>query len=141
MSIDCSDLKNGLYMIQATFSTNKKSTFCTYINNGDVYLCSAESMTNSEYNKFVERREKIYNFMDLYNVKTTNTVDTSNLCYPWNDRKGWNSDTKEWIDMSNKIVKKDWSKSRKVFAFHEWMCENLAYDFYKCKKPYSFLKR
>lgn len=132
MSIDCSDLKNGLYVIQIEFSTGKRPGIAVYVNNNDVYLCSLESMTNSEYNKFVERREKIYDLMDLYNVKTTNTVDTSNLCYPWNDRQGRNSDTQDWINMSNKIVEKDWSKSRKVFAFHEWMCENLAYDYYKC---------
>ena len=131
MSIDCSDLKNGLYVIQIEFSTGKRPGIAVYVNNNDVYLCSLESMTNSEYNKFVERREKIYDLMDLYNVKTTNTVDTSNLCYPWNDKLGMNSDTKKWIALSNEIVEKDWSKSRKVFAFHEWMCENLAYDFYK----------
>ena len=131
MYVDCSDLSNGMYAIQAVYSTGKKLATCIYVNDGEVWLCSTESMTNTEYNKFKARREKIYEMMDLYNVKTTNTVDTSNLCFPWNDRAGDNSDTQDWIDFSYKIVNKDWSDSRKVFAFHEWMCENLAYDYYK----------
>ena len=131
MYVDCSDLSNGMYAIQAAFSNSNKSTVIVYVNDGDVWLCSAEGMTNTEYNKFKARREHIYEMMDLYNVKPTNTVDTSNLCFPWNDRAGLNSDTQDWINVSNQIVKPEWSKSRKMFAIHEWMSENLAYDWYK----------
>lgn len=137
-SIDLSKYNNGVYAIRATFSSNKKPSIAIYINDGKAYLCSVEKMTKTEYNKFKSRRETIWKLMDKENITPENSIATDILCYPWNDEIGMNSDTPKWIKLSNKITKPKWSDSRKLFAIHEWMSENLAYDYYKInvlKKP------
>lgn len=137
-SIDLSKYNNGVYAIRATFSSNKKPVIIAYVNDGKTYLCSAEKMTKTEYNKFKSRRETIWKLMDKENITPENSIATDILCYPWNDEIGMNNDTPKWIKLSNKITKPEWSDSRKLFAIHEWMSENLAYDYYKSnvlKKP------
>ncbi len=126
-----SKYSNGVYAIRATFSNNKKPAIIAYVNNGKTYLCSVERMTTTEYNTFKSRRETIWKLMDKENITPENSIATDILCYPWNDEYGRNSDTSKWIKLSNKITKSEWSDSRKLFAIHEWMCKNLAYDHYK----------
>lgn len=129
--LDCSNLENGMYLLYATFSNNKKPSIAFYVNEGKVYLCSTERMTAYDLKRFQERRDLIQSLMLEYGVTPENSVSTENLCYPWNDQKGHNSDTPKWRALSNEITESDWSDGRKLFAFHEWMCENLAYDYYK----------
>lgn len=133
MTLDTTGYANGLYAIRVTYSNNKKPALMFYVNDGKTHLCSAELMTNDELTAFKTRRDTIDKLLAAKNLTPDNCTDTSNLCYPHCDRYGDNSDTQEWMSLSFEITKPEWSDARKVFAIHEWMCENLAYDFYKVK--------
>lgn len=133
MTLDTTGYANGLYAIKVTFSNGKKSSVMFYVNDGKTYLCSMESMTNSELTAFKTRRNTIDKLLAKKNLTPDNCTDTSNLSYPHCDRYGYNSDTQEWMSLSFEITKPEWSDARKVFAIHEWMCENLAYDFYRSR--------
>ena len=136
MALDVSGYDNGLYSIRATFSNDKKVALYFYVNGDEVFLCSIDAMTDIELQEFNKRRHTVSTLLKKKNLTPENSLDTSNLCYPWNDREGWNSDTDDWAKFSYKITKPEWSDARKLFAMHEWMCDNLAYDYYK----YSVLK-
>lgn len=131
MTLDTTGYANGLYSIRVTYSNNKKLALMFYVNDGKTYLCSADTMTNSELTAFKTRRDTIDKLLANKNLTPDNCTDTSNLSYPHCDRYGYNSDTQEWITLSFEITKPEWSDARKMFAIHEWMCENLAYDYYR----------
>lgn len=127
MKLDMSSYENGLYTIRATWSDSHKSEIFIYVNDGSVMLCSVETMSDSELSDFTSRRDRIDYLLELQKITPENATDTSNLCYPWLNQ----IETDLWMELSDEITKDDWSDSRKLFAFHEWMCENLAYDNYK----------
>ncbi|MBQ5319384.1 MAG: transglutaminase domain-containing protein [Oscillospiraceae bacterium] len=128
--LDMSSYANGLYAISTTWSNNQTSIVFMYANDGSVKLCSVETMSNSELEDFKARRDRIDYLLELQNITPENAIDTSDLCYPWLNQ----IETDLWMDLSDDIIKENWSESRKLFAFHEWMCENLAYDNYKADK-------
>ena len=127
--LDMSAYQNGLYAIRAIWSDNNESCIFIYVTDGSVKLCSGEAMTNAEFENFRARRERIDYLLELQKITPENSIDTSNLCYPWLNQ----IETDLWIDLSDEITEDDWSDARKLFAFHEWMCENLAYDNYKAE--------
>ena len=129
MKLDMSSYANGLYTIRAEWSDNHTSAIFIYVNDGTVKLCSAETMSNSELEDFRSRRDRIDYLLELQNITPENAIDTSELCYPWLNQ----IETDLWMELSDDITEENWSKSRKLFAFHEWMCENLAYDNYKAE--------
>ena len=127
--LDMSSYENGLYAICATWSNNQKSSVFLYVNGNSVKLCSVETMSNSELKDFRARRDRIDYLLELQNITPENSIDTSDLCYPWLNQ----IETDLWINLSDDITEENWSEARKLFAFHEWMCENLAYDNYKAE--------
>ena len=131
MTFDTSDYANGLYAIRAKFSYGKGIALLFYVNDGKTYLCSGQEMTDSELTAFKTRRSTTDKLLAKKNLTPDNCTDTSNLSYPHCDKYGNNSDTQEWMGLSFDITKPEWSDARKMFAIHEWMSENLAYDHYR----------
>jgi len=127
--LDMSSYGNGLYAIRAAWSDGIQADIFVYVNDGSVKLCSGETMSSTEFELFKGRRDKIDYLLELQNITPQNAVETSNLCYPWLNQ----IETDLWMDLSDEIVEDKWSDSRKLFALHEWMCENLAYDNYKAE--------
>ncbi len=131
MTLDTTGYANGVYAIRATFSGGKNISLLFYVNGGKTYLCSGETMTDSELTAFETRRNAVDTLLAKKNLTPDNCIDTSNLSYPHCDKYGNNSDTQEWMGLSFDITKPEWSDARKMFAIHEWMSENLAYDHYR----------
>lgn len=133
-AIDISNYANGLYRIKTTFSNKKNAYFYFYVNGSKAYTCSLLSMTDDEYKKFSAHRERIDTLVDLYNASPENSLDMTQLCYPVHEElyKSINArcDVERWVELSHEIVNDNMSDDAKVFAFHEWMTKNLAYDSY-----------
>lgn len=129
---DISKLSNGLYRLRTKFSTNKTLDLYFLINGNTAYLCSAEGLTSSQIKSYRDRREKIYQLIKAEGITVNDCLDTSQLCYPcypYSDK--YRCDTQRWIDLSNQICKSSWTAEHKLYAIHEWMTANLAYDYYR----------
>ena len=135
--LDTSKYANGLYKIEVniTYNSNQKETpfMYFYVNNGKTYLCSYATMNQNRADAFISRRKLTQKLIKEAGVTPENSTGISNLCYPWHPEIGRN-DVANWAALSNTIVKSEWSDGLKVFAFHEWMTKNLAYDYYKVDK-------
>lgn len=125
-SIDLSKLENGRYIIRITFSNDKTASAYFYVNGKKTYTCVSMSMSNNKYNEIKARRDRIDKLIEVYEVTPENQTDTSELVYPVDD----NPDVEYWKKLSHKLADKYESDDAKVFAFHEWMSENLSYDYY-----------
>lgn len=133
-ALDISNYANGLYRVKVTFSNKKYGALYFYVNGGKAYTCSTMTMSDSEYKKFKARRERIDTLVDLYDASPENSLDMTQLCYPIHEElyKGYNArcDVERWAELSHEIVNDNMPNDAKVFAFHEWMTNNLAYDEY-----------
>lgn len=146
-ALDISDYANGLYRVKVTFSNKKYGALYFYVNGGKAYTCSTMTMSDSEYKKFTAHRERIDTLVDLYDASPENSLDMTQLCYPIHEElyKGHNArcDVERWAKLSHEIVNDNMPDDAKVFAFHEWMTKNLAYDNYsaytlKVGRMYSY---
>ncbi len=134
--LDTSKLANGLYKLEAEISLkndkiNNKPFMYFYVNNGKTYLCAYTVMTEKRIKtEIIERRTLNERLIKEAGVTPENSDSIEQLCFPWHPEVGRN-DVSNWAALSETIVKEEWSDGLKVFAFHEWMTKNLAYDYYK----------
>lgn len=147
-ALDISNYTNGLYIIKITFSNKKNAYFYFYVNGNKTYTCSLMSMSDDEYKKFKAHRERIDTLVDLYDTSPENSLDMTQLCYPMHEElyKECNArcDVERWAKLSHEIVNDNMPNDAKVFAFHEWMTKNFAYDSYSaytlgsCNRMYAY---
>lgn len=135
-TIDTRKYSNGLYRINATFSTKETFHIYFYMNDGKAYLCDIAGGSRKTY--IEERRTAFADAIKEAKVTPKNSLTTKDIYYPF---KAFNSDyrcdTDRWIKVSNGIVKDDWSDERKVYAFCEWIAKNIAYDEFKYNETYG----
>lgn len=129
-SIGIAKFENGLYRFNAMFSTKEIFRIYFYVNGGKAYLCDIAAGGRKTY---IERKRNALNdAIKAAKVTPKNSLTLDGVCYPF---KAFNSnyrcDTDRWVEVSNNIVNDDWSDSRKVYAFCEWIAKNIAYDQYK----------
>lgn len=129
--INCENQDEGLYMITAEFSNDTETCLAFYIDDDFVTLCSHEIASPSKIRRFNNRREIIANLLDDNNIIPEEETDFENACYPWSDKIGHNNEVSKWKELSHEITNDRQSNSQKLFAIHEWMCENLAYDYFR----------
>lgn len=131
-SYDISSLTNGLYRLRTRLSTRRDLDLYFYVNGDEAFLCSADCLSTSDIAAAKARREKIYTLLNTNGLTLSDYTDTSELCYPYYPYDSrYACDTQKWIDLSNQICRSDWSDEHKIYAIHEWMTRNLAYDFYR----------
>lgn len=133
--INTAGYKNGLYRIEADIKRTDSDYIDTtvmyfYVNGEKTYLCSRMNASKRKIDEVIERRDLLEKLMKDSGVTPENSLATDNLCFPWHPTVGCN-DIPNWIELAHKIVKDDWSNSKKALALHEWMTKNLAYDRYK----------
>lgn len=128
--INTAKLANGLYFIRATFPGSQTATLAFYVNGNSTWLCSV-SYDEDEINTFRERREKLYQLIDEYGINPLKSLSTEQLCYPcYPFDESFRCDTVRWMELADELTEPDWTPERKLFAMHEWMADNLAYDEY-----------
>ena len=133
----CIDLKgydNGVYQIKVTFSNKQVAVCDVYINGTDIYTVTVRRLSTSELTELTNHNKHLKKLIKAYNVKTTdkddlNDVEIAYPCYEFDSSQ--RCDTDKWAKKAREIVKDEWSDERKVFAIHEWMTHNIAYDYYK----------
>ena len=132
--IDFKGYDNGLYQIKATFSNKQLAVCNVYVNGTDIYTVTVRRLSTNELTELTNRYKHLKKLIKAYKVKTTdkddlNDVEIAYPCYEFHDN--YRCDTDKWAKKAHEIVKDEWSDERKVFAIHEWMTHNIAYDYYK----------
>lgn len=129
---------NGLYRIQADFSTGKTAALYFYVNGTKTYLCNAAVTTDGTISLWNSRRNAVGKVLAAGGITPGNNLTLEKFCYPSKVfdpvKYGvYTNDTPLWTELSKSLVKEDWSDERKVYTFYSWIEENLAYDFYEAK--------
>ena len=130
---------NGLYRIQADFSTGKTATLYFFVNGAETYLCNADVVYNSIYKKWINRRNGVAGALANSNITPANSLTLEKFCYPSKvfdpEKYGiYTNDTPLWVGLSNSLVEDSWSDEHKVYVFYSWISENIAYDYYKANE-------
>lgn len=131
MSINTGNFINGLFRFNATFSNDKTCYLYLYVNGTETKLCQVERLFAVDIKKYKDRREKINEFIEKNDIVPEDYLSTDDIYYPYPDMYSWHCDTQEWIDLSNTLVNDDWSDEYKAYTFVEWICENIAYGYFK----------
>ena len=104
--------------------------------NGDLWLCRCTSTAKATLQKRVDTINK---FIDACGITPENSLGLDEITYPvpQNNSKNWKCYTNKWAKYSKKIVKKSWSDERKILAIHDWISENIAYDYWQINNIYK----
>ena len=135
-SINTSNILNGLYRITVSFTGKKDAWIYVYVNGKETWLCNMQLMTADKAEEYRNERTSLAKVIKNGKVTTKNSLDTDGGYYPFYPfpdgtlNSTWRCDTQRWIDLSNTLVEKDWSKEHKLFVFYEWINENIAFDHY-----------
>ena len=136
LQLDTKNYSNGLYRILVDYSGNKAAKLYFYVNGDKTLLCHLEILTEKTANAYVERRTALAKVLKNGKVTPQNSLSLENVWYPFYEfedgtyNSKWQCDTQKWIDLSDKIVKDNWSDEYKLFKITEWVRENIAYDYF-----------
>ena len=142
MTNDCCNLHNGLYRITVTYS-NYTTAHLYYLINGDEFsfcqMIQANETTgdcNSNINDIRDRRAVLKKLLAESTVTPENSLSVDIIKYPYIDKVGlngelyWRCDTDLWADLSDSLVRPEWSTERKAYVICDWISQNFAYDSY-----------
>lgn len=122
---------NGLLCVNAAFSNGQDVTLYMYLNESSAWLCQAEKLSPEDASAYKTRREKLARKLRERNVRPKNCVSLDAVTYPCPQfDESYRCDTQLWAELSNELVKPEWSEERKLLAFFDWITENIAYDTY-----------
>ena len=130
---------NGLLRVNAAFSNGQTAAIYIYRNESSAWLCQAERLSPEEISAYKTRREKLARKLRERNVRPKNCVSLDAVTYPCPEfDESYRCDTRLWAELSNELVKPEWSEERKLLAFFDWITENIAYDTYGAESaPFS----
>lgn len=142
VTLDTKKYEIGLFRIVVTFSNKKSVTAYFYVNKDAVSTCICELTNKARRNAYVQRRKNLTNAFKAASKNGVKTDGSSELAldlfyYPvfnWDKAtygQEYRCDTQLWIDLSNSLVNKNWSKDHKAYVIYDWLIRNIAYDDYK----------
>ena len=122
---------SGTYRLNLEFVIDgeKKKFYVPFFVNGDeVWLCK---LTGTYYKNLIKRREYMEKVTSDLNITPENSLSLDEVTYPINQTDKYRCDTNRWAELSDEITEKPWSDEYKVLTIHNWITDNLAYDYYK----------
>ena len=144
---------NGYYVITAKYASAEHEyianmyMFINYASNDDAdfeaYVCYGRHLYSFETEGPTTRQAKITEMIEAQGITPENSL-SYDIAYPYEaqDQAEYNgystyvSDTEYWIDKSDEILAghENDSAAYKALLLHDWMTENLVYDWYKANK-------
>lgn len=130
ITINTKELDAGLYYIKAELSDGSRAFLAFYTDGGDSMFCTVSGDKDSA-KLHTERRKRLYDLIELFEVKPGNSYETMRLTYPrYPYDESYRCDTDLWIQLSSEITRPDWTDGRKLLTIYDWLSDNLAYDNY-----------
>jgi len=131
LTVDTSNYANGLHRVWFKYSNGKYVKINFYVNGKDTWLCQTAQISDKTAKAYAARRSDLAKVLKNGNVTVSNSTSLENVWYPcYAFNSSYRCDTQKWIDLSNKIVDKNWSDEYKLFVIQDWIRNNLAYDEY-----------
>lgn len=131
LTVDTSNYANGLHRVWFKYSNGKYVKINFYVNGKDTWLCQTEQISDKTAKAYAARRSDLAKVLKNGNVTISNSTSLENVWYPcYAFDSSYRCDTQKWIDLSNKIVDKNWSDEYKLFVIQDWIRNNIAYDKY-----------
>lgn len=140
---------NGFYVITATYKLGDSDVKyvanlymfinCTSNNDSDfeAYICYGRPAYAYEKTKSpTKRQSEIQEMISAKSITPENSLN-SNLSYPYEAKSQspcqYTEDTNFWLSKADEILKdhENDSAAYKALLLHDWMTENLVYDYYK----------
>lgn len=130
VTLNTKELDDGLYYIRAELSDGSSAFLAFYTDNRNAMFCTASGDSDLA-ELHTERRRRLYDLIELFEIKPGNSYETMRLTYPrYPYDESCRCDTDLWIGLSSEITRPDWSDGRKLLTMYEWLSDNLAYDSY-----------
>ncbi len=155
ISADLSDESyvNGYYVITAEYASAAHTyianmyLYINYASNKDsdfeAYVCYGRHLYSFETEGPTTRQAKITEMIEAKGITPENSLNY-NIAYPYeakgqaeyNGYSTYVSDTEYWINKSDEILAghENDSAAYKALLLHDWMTENLVYDWYKANR-------
>ena len=144
---------NGYYVITAKYASAEHTyamnmyMFVNYASNNDAdfeaYVCYGRHFYSFETEGPTTRQAKITEMIEAKGITPENSLNY-NIAYPYeaksqteyNGYSAYVSDTEYWINKSDEILAghENDSAAYKALLLHDWMTENLVYDWYKANR-------
>lgn len=145
---------NGYYAITAEYTSVNKHKYIAnmylyinYASNNDsdfeAYVCYGRHLYSFETEGPTTRQAKITEMIEAQGITPENSLNY-NIAYPYEakghaEHDGYStyvSDTEYWINKSDEILAghENDSAAYKALLLHDWMTENLVYDWYKANR-------
>lgn len=145
---------NGYYVITAEYTSVNEHKYIAnmyllinYASNNDsdfeAYICYGRHFYSFETEGPTTRQAKITEMIEAKGITPENSL-SYNIAYPYeakgqaeyNGYSTYVSDTEYWINKSDEILAghENDSAAYKALLLHDWMTENLVYDWYKANK-------
>lgn len=140
VTIDTKNYKTGSHNIKIAFSTGKSITAYFYVNTDAVSTCIIKAVCAGEVKRtYLQRRidlNKAFNNLEKTGTKmldNSTSLALDKFYYPnydFGNPAKYRCDTQKWIDLSNSLVEKNWSKEHKAYVIYDWIIRNIAFDYY-----------
>lgn len=128
-SLDTSSYTNGLYRVAFRITGEKNIGLYFYVNGSETWLCDYEILDASTLKRCMKRRSDLARVLAAGNVTPANSLALDKLWYPFKSlSESERCDTQRWIDLSKTFIDDSWSDERKLYAIHDWIQNNIAYD-------------
>ena len=147
VTIDTKNYKTGYHKIEIAFSTGKSVKASFYVNTDAVSTCITKKVYAGQVKRlYLQRRIDLNKAFDNLEKTGTKMLDYSTSLaldkfyypnYDFGDPAKYRCDTQKWIDLSNSLVEKDWSKEHKAYVIYDWIIRNIAFDKYNVKQHYT----
>ena len=144
VSIAMAKLSNGVYEFKSEFDTKNGTRYVSgyvYKNGSSIQTCRTVMSQNVDG---IRRDMNKWNTV-MADADPSDYLSNAMITYPTSGDGKYCNHTSAWEQISDEIIgdKTEWSDETKVFAFVQYLVDNVAYDDYKVKmsKKYGTTSR
>ncbi len=137
ISVELSEVTEGLYRFRADFSNNTSAEIYLYYDGENADFCEILFANDITIEQIRNRRADVLRLVEKSGITPENSVDEYEIYFPYKDTfdnagiQTRKCDTEKWARLSDELVDPSRSDERKAFVICEWLSENIAFDEWK----------
>lgn len=136
---DLSKCNNGIYLVRLYISGGDvvlQTLDCELLYmNSNAYTCCSVARNADEPGQISMRLRELHKWTDK--LKPNEYMSLEGLTYPSSGEKGIVNNVNDIAKFSHTLIKDEWSDEYKVYAFTDWLINNVAYDKWRTEKNNS----
>lgn len=136
ITVNLSEISEGLYRFSAEFSNNSSAEIYLYSDGENADFCEILFANDITIEQIRNRRADVLRLVEKSGITPENSVDVYEIYFPYEDTFDGGTqtrkcDTEKWARLSDELADPSWSDERKAFVICEWLSENIAFDEWK----------